>query len=711
MRPVNRTSNRDDGNELFDDRHDARLPRSRNLPPRGPKSARVEKTGGGIRVTVFAWPPESIEVTGSGATQFLVYWAETVDQTTEVGVKAGFARATLLSPAIPVPGESTRSDQPIVGTYSDPKYLTGYFYIIGQSADGQQSEPGQPIKVTSGTGAGTPNDVEHFLASESGEADGLITHSVVDYSFRVPMEGAPIDRIQFMYLNYPNLNEFSEGESRRVTVGKGGTQTGRLRFPVGRRLGEGAVTIVGTAVTGVGTNFLSVAAAAGGDQLEVFGVQARIASVASNTAMTLDSAWTGPDVTSVDAWQTIASVTIYAVSEGADGARRDDPENAPHVTLDFDGLLSPPIAPTLTLTAIGNFIRCVIEPPSGTDLARALLYRKTGTGAFDKADYAVIYSFEIDHSNPLQSFQFDDSDFTIFERENGQRFSYAATVVNVRDQESDPSTVAEADCRLDAPSDNGSTVPAREIALNQLWNGHINGTVGAVGAADAVQDSNMGGAPPAGRNHWVGRTAGVGSAPGHLNTTEVVLAMTGAGAGMSSLDQDIDGWDNATAANRRIPTSKLLTLQVKARTSGGQPNGILYLEIEQWNGGALSGNCAYRRRLSNDAVDTSLTFLGVNGSDILADHHVYWGVFVPAPAATTTFFRARIHYDVTNWNNVNIVVTEAMLSFGEAIPQYTPQMADPSITFDRPTGGAPLTPGGYPPDEGGGQPFIEILVP
>jgi hypothetical protein len=727
---------------LVDDRRDSQLPRNRRLLPRGPKSFRLEKTGTGVRVVAYAWPAQSIDVPGSSASQFLVYWCETLDQSTPEGISAGFARATLLSPAIATAGAESRPDQPLVAFFGDPKYRTGWFFLVGANVDGALSDPSAPRHLSGGPGGTIPLDVEHFRASESGEQHDLATLSIVSYSFRIPLIGAPIESVQFMYLNYPNLNEFQEGESRRVTAGRGGTQTGKLRFPIGRRYGEGSITIVGTAITGTGANLLSVAAAAGGDQLEVFGIRARIASVASNDAATLVDPWTGPAVTDVFGWQTIAAVTIFAVAEGVDGARRDDPENAPSVTLDFDGLLSAPIAPALTLASTGNAVLVTIDTPDGTDLARALLYRRKGSGfgllVFDKSAWEMVQSFEIDHSNPSPSFQWADADFTTFERENGDVFSYAATVVNVRDQESDASEIAEISCRLDSGKDGSD--PVFKIGLkNLLFNAAFGGTIGVAVAANETSQRNSFGALVAGTDEpgrpygttggHGGQAAGVGRFRGHtyweandggtgatapaptFQGGEVRISPPGVGK-IWYLFQEDEAWDTALgAAFIKVRKDGTVCWQVKlARQVGGsQPNGFASVYIDLYDNNTFRGEAPRRQRDSGTDefayVTGASAHVEISGADLITDWQIFFGVF-KLDSSLGTIKQARFNVAWLDGTQGTVRVADAMVNDGEEPGVFTPDMSDPTVAWP-----IPFDPPGTYGDGDGTRRGVQTIIP
>jgi hypothetical protein len=702
---------------FFDDSHDSRMARNRTLPVRGPKSWRMEKAGLGSRAVVFAWPADSIEVSGSSATQFVIKWAESLDESTQAGIDAGYARTTVLSPAIATSGENARPDQPLTAFFPDPKYLTGYFFCVGQNADGEESDPGIPFKLTDGTGGTIPFDVEHFRATENGEQHGQMTFSVIDYAFRIPVGGGPIDKVQFMYRNYPNLNEFSEGESVRVTVGRGGTQTGKLRIPIGRRIGEGTISISGTTVTGTGTNFLSVAAQAGGDQLEVFGVRGYILSVTDNETMELLASWGGPDVTNVADWQTIATIVLYAVSEDFTGARRDDVENAPHVALELDGLLSAPLAPVVTATPLGNAVRLVIEPEAGTELARALLYKKEGSGlAFDKATWDMIHAFAIDNQNPAPFFQWDDTDFSTYAREQGTVFSYAATVVNVRDQESDASDVVEAAPRLDSGADGSD--PVGKIGLkNLLFNGGFDGTIGTgVAPNDTSQYSSFGGVTIGthqpgrpygttaghgaqanglgnyrGYTSWESNDGGTGASGGNPTFEGAMVQINPPGIGKDwYVYQEVGAWDSGTAPFVKLKKDGLVCWAILLAKDPGsaQPDGTISVYIDLYDNGTFRGEAP--RRYRDSATDALLYVTGgaahvdVSGAALLSDWTLYFGIF-RMDSTVGTVRQARFNVAWFNGTQGKVWMSEAMVNTGEERGAFTTDMGDITVSWPIPT--------------------------
>jgi len=725
----------DDVDRLFDDTHDSRMARNRTLAPRGPKAFRIEKAGTGIRVIVTDWPHDSIDVAGTGTFQFLVYWAEDVDQTTNEGLASGFARRTLLSPAIPTSGSTNRANRggsaQSVQFYSDPKYQTGFFWVVGVDADGIESDPGIPLKVVSGGGGTVPADVEHFQASESGEMrDGSLV-SVVSYSFRVPTTGGPIEAVQFMYLNYPTLNEFAEGQSVRVTVGRGATQTGQLVFPRGLRTGNGSISIAGTAVTGVGTEFLTLAAAAGGDQLEVFGVLGLIASVSSNTSMTLVSAWPGPPVVGVDDWMVIGAVTIFAVSEGANGARRDDPENAPFQLIDLDGSLSAPIAPgSVFVSNIGGIVRIEADQVSGTQIDSYVLYRSTGSGV----DAGMALSppqpsagtTQIDgkpaDANPVAGslVQFNDSNFTDTEKESGQAFVWYVTVRSGNLESAAAHQVGT--CRLTSSQDVDPSLTGRVGLKNLLFNAFIGGTAGnTVIDTDTSQDGfngtsagNLPGKPYGGsgaavgtgkfvgHTRWHSITDGAASIAKFINGNEVQIVAPGLSK-TTRIWQEIDAWDLGLggAAGNKITKGGLYVISALFRYDAGlgQPPGTFNFWIDQWANNARNGDSLRRYR---DPADQVLKYYaqgsGNNietnaGSVLLTTWQRFYAVYKLDDTITTK--QLRMNFTLSNCATGELRICRAMLNEGEDIGYWTGDMGD--TTVSQPVGSGPPAGGGDGP--------------
>lgn len=707
----------DDTDPLFDPLHDSRLPRNRPLPPRGPKLFRIEKAGTGIRVIITAWPPESIDVPGSSAFQYLLYWAEEVDQTTSAGILNGFTRATLLSPAISVGGVRNNGAPPeLTAFYADPKYQTGYFYCTGTNTQGEESAPGNPVKITSGNGGTIPSDVEHFQASESGVVHDGTTISVVSYSFRIPLGGGRIDRVQFMYRNYPVLNEFQEGESVRVTVGKAGTQIGSLTFPVGRRIGEGAITIVGAAVTGVGCQFLTLAAAAGGDVLETLGFRGTILSVTDNENMTLASAWAGPPVAGVTDWQTIAAVEIFAVSEGLNGARRDDPENAPSVDVVLDGDLSAPIAPTsVYVTPLDNSVRIEATQVAGTELESYVLYRSTGSGVDAGMALAPPHpaagTTQIDKQpavvNPVPGslVQFEDSGFTQTEKEEGQAFVWYVTVRNMRGDESAAASAAGI-CRLTTSQDVDPSLTGRAGMRNLLYDSFIGGNAGgAVADTNTAQDAfngtsagNLPGTPYGGSGasvgtgvftgytRWHSATTGAAALASFFNGNEVFIGAPGLGE-FTYLFQEVDGWSVGLGGVAGIKVTKggiyVFSGLFRYNAGFGQPTGEFVIYLEQYNNNTKTGD-ALRRYRDSGTQDLAYYAQGdannpytIPCSDLTTSWQRFYAVFKTDASLTTKQLRCNIALHNTNVGAMQ--VSRVMLNEGEDVAYWSGDMGNTAI--------------------------------
>lgn len=707
----------DDTTTLIDDRHDSRLPRARKLLPRPPRKVIVQTVGNGVRVTVNDYGEESAENVGSPAIFYNVYWAETVDLTTTTGIAYGFARATLLAPPIPAPSGRGRSRRDSVGFFPDPKYTVGYFFVCGVDADGNRSEPTNPAFIGTGGGGVIPPDVEHFQASESGEPQNDSVISAVSYSFRIPVtsKSAPIDHIQFFYKNYPNLNQTSEGESIRVLVGSGGTQTGKIKLPLGRRIGSGSITIVGTAVTGAGTNFLTLAAAAGGDQLEVFGVLARIASVTDATHMTLSSAWTGTTVTGISEWQVIGSVTIYAVSESISGARRSDVESAPSATVDLDGDLSAPIAPSVSLVDLAGGIRVYVTPPAGTQIDSITVYKGKGSGlAFSAC--TPLFTWPQDKVNSSPFLVYDDLDFATYDKEQGTTFSYYAAAKNVRGAQGAASVRNEYTARLQSNQDIDPTLTGQAGLKNLLFNAMLTGTVGSVVDTD---DGGYGAATPAagagqnsfmftdasnklgrpyggnggqvdGTGRWTGHTLWAGTKGGGAptqasfqNGNEVKLPAPTAGNSVYVF-QEIGSWDDGRPAFMKVKKNAVLAFSIFAKWSGSQPNGSLHFRVEQYNNNAFIAYSPRRVRNSGgslvlvDSAGGSTNDYVVTGSQLTSSWQRFYAIFITdASLGTTKQLRFTIEHSDSTAGDV--VVTQPMINEGEILGLWTADMGDPYV--------------------------------
>jgi len=203
-----------------------------------------------------------------------------------------------------------------------------------------------------------------------------------------------------------------------------------------------------------------------------------------------------------------------------------------------------------------------------------------------------------------------------------------AIVTNIGNDTSFPSTVHSIACKLDAPSDNGPQEVARDTAENCC------GTA-AVTSTRTRQSMSR-------RSSRIPRWAAQFRLPGSIvGTTKRAAACAGRLSEHKGSDPSVPRIGKvlpAEAEDRRVgsrhsrqPSSaegKYLTLQCKGRTSGGQPNGTFRLGLWQWDGAAYTAIKA-RRRLTDDSIVFDLDGITINGSDMITDHQLYWGVFNP----------------------------------------------------------------------------------
>ncbi|GEM_PF-2265269 len=674
-----------------------------------PKSFRVEKAQNGLRFYAADRGKQATEDGRlSSSVRYRVRWAELVDTSDSDKIDAGFARSIIIGTIEGTGKEGIEASCFVI----DPKYGSGYYYCTGvDSAGNEGTEYSTPQNATNQILDGAiPDDVTHPQISESGAVHDDVVFSELSISCVAPFS-ASFAGVQLFFVHYPTLSAIQEGYFHPYTSSPGGPIRFKVDYPVARRAGEGTLTITNGSAAVTGSGFLTQARA--GDLVEAFGVRGTIQSVNSDTSITLTANWSGKSLVASTEYAFIGLVDIYLVAVSKAGTHRFDWTNSPMKSVLMDGDLSAPNSPSIAATSQGNDVRIDLTPVIGTKIDHYVIYRGTGAGlAFSAC--SPLKTIAADTNNTTGLLQWIDSDFTLYEREQGQVFTYYATAVNTGNQESAPSAEVEAACRLDAPGDNGPLVPARELPKNLLWNGMLSGT-GSVSTADATQDNGMGATvtgaafpPPVGFYRWNGSTTGVGSAPGFQNTTEVVLAMTGAGAGVSNLEQQIDAWGHATASHRRVPRGKMVCFQCKVRTSGGPPNGILYMDILEMNGGALVANSLLRQRLSDDTIDFSATQLSVNGSEIVTDPQIVFGIFQLGSDASVTNLLCRIHYDVTNWNGVNVFITEVMLALADTLTPYTPEHVDANVIYNPPTGGAPDPPGRFDDSEGRFRPRFDL---
>jgi hypothetical protein len=704
------------GGTLYRDPIKGRVPRQRTLDPLSPLNFYVEKYGNGVRVNVVDRDHENAEAPGSGAAEYHIHWAADVDVSTDASTTAGFTRSILLAPAIPAPG---RAGALATAIYADPQYVTGWFYCTGVDKDGKRSTPTRPVQITSGIGGTIPGDVKHFRLSESGEANGQGVLSKISYAFECPDSIVNVARFQFYFRNYPTLNQVSEGISIQRTSGAGGSQTGDIRLPVARRVGAGTISISGADVTGVGTNFLSLAAVAGGDYLEVLGTRVQIASVTSNTVMTLSASWAGPAVVAVASWLVIGSVTIYCVSVGYDGSRRDDWENAPSDTVLLDGELSAPLAPgTVTVTPVATGVRVAWSQVAGTELRGYNVYRSDGltpdTGMASQpplpSSGTILISGAAQNPNLPEgsgfvAMQFDDTNFTAYELETNAVFTWYVTTTNVRGDESDAANDSGA-CRAVLPNEIDPTLPTLVDPKNYIYNSTIYGTpTNQVLANDTSQDtytgadaSNLPGRPfqsASGQADGTGRfqgytrlesndggTGAAGTVTFNRNN-EIVFPAAGV-AKAHFVYGEVGAWDHGTAVFRKIEKGATYVLSFFARHTGVTADGTFSVFVQQMNDGTSVGDCLLRTRASDGTLSHAAGSFEIDASQFVSYYIRYYAIFKMDSTLANT---KQLHYNFS-WSDGTVgEVSIEKIAFqrGEIPPPWTSDMGDTTISIPNPT--------------------------
>lgn len=684
------------------DRTAAAIVRSRNTGPQPPKTFKVEKFGTGVRISVTGTDPFKKT---NGAVRYDIHWAEEVDASTTDGKDRGFARTkvvkTLIAPSVE-DGEAT-------DFLTDPQYQLGYFFCTGVAADGvTRSEYVGPQRVTDGGEGTIPGDVTHFQVSESGEEIHGTVYSVLSVSAVAPVPLGQFDGIELLMEDYPNPGDRESTDFIQYIGPPGGPIQKKVRKTTGRREGivtaspGGVTTALGSiVVTGLNTRFLEQANA--GDLLEIGGVLAPIAAVISDTELSLDATWgtySSFAVSFMPQFYFVAQIRFRAVAIGRDGSRRSDIENAPYVDVIMDGDLSAPNAPaSFTATAIGNFVRCEWVEVIGTGIKHYEIWRKEGSAdTFSLAKLlTIVPKNQTIVDTTTTTLQYDDSDFTVYQRDTGAVFRYYVRAVNTRDNPGATATDTEP-CRLNSYSDTDPTVPSRDLSKNRIYNGFVDGTAGNnVDSADVSQDAAMAlGGPPTGWTRWHGVVEnGHPTRPVHANGTEVKFPVAGASGQINKIYQQINGWDPALAPNRKMKKGAYVLFQCKARTATTGNNGTLALEIQLWDGGAYKAHCPYRRRISDDSWDEVGSTYTLACSSLLTTYSTVFAVFrLDETANGGVIDEVRPVIYVESCTSFDIYLTEIMLSEGDELTMWTHDMGDTGYDYPDATGPLPTYPEG-----------------
>lgn len=693
--PVGRTPN-DDVNDF--------IIRRGALPAKLPKDFKVKREGAALRLIVT---DQNRLIARSGTTDYVCGWADGVDTTTTAGLDAGAARCELF-PSLHAPGEEDRDTTLYL---EDTRYQTGVFYCFAIDRDANRTKEYLWAQPVSGQINDTtlPGEVTHPQISETSEGQGDTTLSVLSISCQAPKPLGSFGYVQPWYKNYPAVGDIKEGDAVRYLGASGGSIQFQARNALGRRKGTGTITatVGSTAIVGVGTAFTREVN--NGGVLEILGTLQSIATVTDDTNIVLSANWAGKPVAGSADYYLYPLITVYLVAISKGGTHRTDTENAPSVSLLFDGNDSAPNAPTFTTTPLGSGIRLDITPVIGSRIEFYNIYRGTGSAvAFTSCDR--VGTVKHDPNNVSGTIPFTDSLFTIYEKENAQVFSYYVTTVmrSTTPLESAASSRVNGTCRLNGGQDGDPTIPSRDGFKNLLFNGFIGGTGVNVGGtpnvvddSDASQDAfNNDPAIAASTQAAIGtgasrlrawtrwkyaQTGGATVYPTHANGNEVKMPAPGAGKDIR-INLWILAWNTGTQKDKKIKLGGYYTLQVKAYVSGGTPNGTFYLGIAQYNGGA-SQWAPQRKRLSNDTIDeTDKNPKGFAGSLLAAATAtspvlLYWTFHLDGTYTTDKIVTTLIHADSTAGD---IYVKEAMLNDGYELAPYTPDMGNIDMSY--PTG-------------------------
>lgn len=694
-----------------------RLTQERQKSPLPPKDVQFIATGKGIKCRITDYTSDDPEHDICSNVEYRVHHVATLDPTTTDGIKAGFV-ASVVKATVSATGGTVET------IITDDDAQNGYFFCVGADVDKVVSEYTTP-RLISGQKllSEIPPPVARFAATESGRAADGTTFSVIDWECLAPQPKKSFAGIEFVAMDYPKIGEQTVIASRDYVGVGGGRIDGRIILPVGRRHAIGTVTVSNGDVSAVfGGSENCFANAKPGDFLEIAGVRQQIRSVDATWQVTFGepggavATWPGPTVLAYTTYDFIVSVTMYARSYAQDHNAEIDLGDSPFVNIVLDGELSEPNPPFLVgacdpatkISTIGNVNRLFLTPVVGTDIKSYLVYKAKGAAVpWGDSTLVVIKTIEADHVNVSGAIQVDDTDFGVYERENNQIFSYYAVAVNLRDMVSGPSAIVQIACRLDAPNDNGPQNTAGSgSAKNILWNPMLSGA-GTV-ALQPGQDANMGGPPPDGFYQWDHEETAAPTC-GFSNTTEVLMPQAGVGF-YAGFRQAIDAWAATSATARRIPIGAYLGFQMKARTTGGTPNGLLRVDISQRD--HTLTHLAYARvltRLATDVIDTSLTVFSTNPAELTADYRLYWAVFKLDPALAVAQILLRIYY-MNGSSGANVVVTEPMLWLGTTLVKYNAEHVDPNITYPPPSGGAPTPPRNFPDGDATKRPALDIQI-
>lgn len=714
-----------------DELADRRLRDDREAPPLPPLRFSIEEYGSGVRVTVLNDGPLGRQ---NGAVRFDVYWAEDIDGTTAAGKAAGFARAVCLAPSIPATDvDHTQSS----GDYTDPKYGAGWWYICGVDASGNRSEPSEPGQVITGPVDTTiPGDVQHLQISESGKVSNGTVDSELSVTATPPADASNLGWVQLYLQDYTALGSMQEGYAHKW-LGFGGIDFDPLYAIPRRRNGISITATNGLTTVSAASGFLAVAKAAGGDALELLGRLVTVAS-ATDTVLTLSGSWDGPTVTTDD-WSIIAEVTIYAVSVGKSGSRRDDVTNAPSVRVLMDGNISVPNTPPFVyLSNAGVSVLVEWDQVAGSTIAAYKIYRSPGSSADagmanqppEPAAGTILLdtvpqNANLPNGSTYARMQYHDSAFTLYDLDVNAQFTWYITTTNTRGDESAAVSAVGA-CRRSLVGELDPTNVGRNFGKNYIYNAACAGTAGnLVLGNDTTQDAFMGTDASnlpgrvwigAGHTNGTGRfrgytrwgaddgASGAAGSVKHQNGNEIHMLAPGAGKAWF-LYQEIGAWNDAGGnAFKKMGKGEVYTLSVYLSHNGTPINGTLQIYFDQYFDSAFQIASLRRFRDTDSSIVTAASPYSVTTSEITATPVRYQATYQLDASTITRQIRANIAWTGTVGT---LVIRQVMVNVGEAAALWTADMGDTNISL--PVVTTPVEPAGDGRTERSGDGWKYVL--